>query len=267
MTDDSVLSMAVARALTENRGRNDKEGLGDAVAESLQEYYRRYPLTKGIGSMKHSCYGKGFTGWIERQDKKARRRATSNGGAMRIVPAGWLYPTLEETLWVAKLATERTHHSRRAVEAAQVTAASVFLARQGKGKQEICRYAEETYGYWIPEGEEALYRLQEENRSYRRRKRLRLQWEDLIQCDAKQTVERALFAFRHTVCFKDCIRTAVAIGGDSDTIACIAGGIAEAYYGEVPKDWRRAAEEVLYACGCFPEDIRLVMNFKKEAGI
>lgn len=183
--------------------------------------------------------------------------------AMRIVPVGWLYSSLEDTLRIAKIATERTHNSKEAIEGAQMIAAAVFMSRKGESKAAIKCYAEQTFGYRILEGEEGLEQLRENSRKYRRKKIASLKLGEFINCDTKLSVEEALFAFLHTSNFKDCIRTAVAIGGDSDTIACMSGGIAEAFYGDVPADWKYKAAGVLADGHCKMEDIEMVMNFRE----
>ena len=259
-TDDTVLSMAVANALIRHRDFKDEQLLGDKIAENLVKYYKRYPLKKWG---RNSCYGSGFAQWADKGDIHVYRTARSNGGAMRIVPVGWLYSSLEETLRVARIATERTHNAKEAVEGAQMVAAAVFMSRKGESKAAIKRYAEQTFGYKVLEGEERLEQLREDSRKYRRKKIAGFKLGEFINCDTKLSVEEALFAFFNTTNFKDCIRTAVAIGGDSDTIACMSGGIAEAFYGDVPADWKYKAGGVLVDGHCRTEDINMVMNFKK----
>lgn len=261
ITDDTVLSMAVANALLNAHDLTDERLLGDKIAENLVKYYKRYPLKKWG---RNSCYGSGFAKWADKGDIHVCRTAYSNGGAMRIVPVGWLYSSLEETLRIARIATERTHNSKEAIEGAQMIAAAVFMSRKGESKAAIKRYAEQTFGYRILEGEEGLEQLRENSRKYRRKKIASFKLGEFINCDTKLSVEEALFAFLHTSNFKDCIRTAVAIGGDSDTIACMSGGIAEAFYGDVPVDWKRRVKEILTDGHCKTEDVEMVMNFRKN---
>lgn len=255
-TDDSVLCMAVARALIQSQGEQDDTALGDAVATKLQEYSRIYPGKR---------YGGGFLKWAEQGDIRAVRKAKSNGGAMRATPIGWLYSSLPETLRVAKIATERTHNSREAIESAQMIAASVFLARRVKDKEVIRGYGEQKFGYTILRGRSGYEQLREESRRYRKERFRKLELKRLVNCGAKQSVEAALFAFLNTGDYEDCIRTAIAVGGDSDTIACMAGGIAEAFYGGVPVEWKYKAGGILAEWGCRPEDLDMVMNFGRYA--
>lgn len=260
-TDDSVLSMAVANALLHSSRTESDDVLGDKIAGKLQEYYRKYPL-KRLPPI-NSCYGVGFAKWAERGDIHKKGKSWSNGGAMRIVPVGWLYSTLEETLRIAKIATERTHNSQEAIAGAQMIAAAVFLARQNQGKEKIRQYAEQTFGYTILKGESGLNKLRDANKKYRQKKIAQFKFGKLVKSDTKSSVEEALFAFLNTSNFEECIRMAIAIGGDSDTIACMAGGIAEAFYGEVPMDWKYRAGGVLASCNCREEDLDMVMNFKR----
>ena len=141
-----------------------------------------------------------------------------NGSAMRVSAVGWFFDTLEETERVAKISAEITHNHPEGIKGAQATAAAIFLARTGKTKEEICAYIEQRFGYdlhktwayWHP-----IYG-----------------WEDSCQ----GTVPQAIICFLDSSDFEDAIRKAVALGGDSDTLACITGGIAEAFYGGVPKE-------------------------------
>lgn len=263
-TDDSVLCMAVARALIQSGNEQDDMALGDAIASKLQEYPRIYPCKRTI-LPGISSYGGGFLKWVEQGDIRAVRKAKSNGGAMRAAPIGWLYSSLSETLRVAKIATERTHNSREAIESAQMIAAAVFLARRVKDKNIIRRYGERNFGYTILRGRSGYEQLREESQRYRKEKIRKLELKRFVNCGAKHSVETALFAFLNTEDYEDCIRTAIAVGGDSDTIACMAGGIAEAFYGGVPAEWKYRAGGILAECGCKPDDLDMVMNFERYA--
>ena len=137
---------------------------------------------------------------------------------MRVSAVGWFFDTLEETERVAKISAEITHNHPEGIKGAQATAAAIWMARNGKTKEEICAYIEQAYGYdlhktwsyWHP-----IYG-----------------WEDSCQ----GTVPQALICFLDSTDFEDAIRKAVSLGGDSDTLACITGGVAEAFYGGVPKE-------------------------------
>lgn len=258
-TDDTAMTLALANVLCKHPNTSDEERLGEKIAQSYIDYYNNYPLeVAGVSS----CYGNGFARWAEAGDIHVKRKAMTNGGAMRISPVGWLYDTLEETKRVAKIATERTHDSKKAIEAAQMIAAAIYMVRRTKDKDIIKRYAERVYGYQILTGEDGLNVYREKSKKYRMEKISHFKLKEIINCDAKLSVEEALFAFLNTDNFKDCIVTAVAIGGDSDTIACMAGGIAEAYYG-IPGDWKEKAMKVLWECHCHSEDIEMIVTFDR----
>jgi ADP-ribosylglycohydrolase len=196
-TDDSVLTVALADAIL-----NDCD-----YAVKLKEYYRRYPLTG---------YGSSFASWAESAQSKAYN-SWGNGAAMRISPAGWAYPTLEETLIKAKGFTEVTHDHPEGIKGGCATAAAVFLARTGQSKAEIKQYIESTFGYDLD----------------RTLDQIRPGYAFDISCQG--TVPEAIIAFLESEGFEDAIRKAVSLGGDSDTLACITGGISQAFYGGVPE--------------------------------
>ena len=136
---------------------------------------------------------------------------------MRVSACGWFFDTLEETERVAAVSAAITHNHPEGIKGAQATAAAVFLARSGVSKEGILDYIERTYGYDLHKTWDYWHPV--------------YGWEDSCQ----GTVPQALIAFLDSSCFEDAIRKAVSLGGDSDTLACITGGIAEAYYKEIPK--------------------------------
>ena len=127
--------------------------------------------------------------------------------------AGWLVDTLDKTLEMAKVTAEVTHNHPEGIKGAQATAAAIFLARTGHSKPEIRQYVEQTFGY-------DLSRTCDE---------IRPGYRHVETC--QQTVPEAIIAFLESNSFEDALRNAVSLGGDSDTLACITGGIAEAFYG------------------------------------
>ena len=145
--------------------------------------------------------------------------------------AGWLFDTLDKTLEMAKVTAEVTHNHPEGIKGAQATAAVIFLARTGHSKPEIKQYVEQTFGY-------DLNRTCDE---------IRPTYHHVETC--QETVPEAIIAFLESVSFEDALRNAVSLGGDSDTLACITGGIAEAFYG-MPQELR---DETLKR---LPEDIR-----------
>ena len=222
-TDDSVMTMAVADWLLKDK-RHSYQGLEDIMIL----FAEKYPCPMG-------GYGGGVYTWLFESEglynfddrygsapyksKTGRHPYGSwgNGSAMRVSAVGWFFDTLEETERVAAISSAITHNHPEGIKGAQATAAAIWMARNGKNKEEIRDYIEKTYGYdlhktyayWHP-----IYH-----------------WESSCQ----GTVPQAIIAFLDSTDFEDAIRKAVSLGGDSDTLACITGGIAEAYYKEIPK--------------------------------
>ena len=201
-TDDSVMTFAVARALIQSRGRSDEE-IKETLIDSMKDLGQRYP-DAGYGGM--------FYRWVLGNDRRPYN-SFGNGSAMRVSSAGWLYETLEETLHAARLSAEVTHNHPEGIKGAQATAAAVFLARTGKSKKEIRDYITEEFGYDLDKTMDDIVS--------------KGHGEEICQV----SVPQALVCFLLSDSFIDTIRKSVSIGGDSDTIACIAGGIAEAFYG------------------------------------
>jgi ADP-ribosylglycohydrolase len=196
-TDDTVLTVAVADALMS----------GAQYAEKFKEYYRYYP---GAG------YGMFFHVWA-RSTVSQPYNSWGNGSAMRVSPVGWAFESLEEVLTEAKRSAEVTHNHPEGIKGAQAVAAAVFLARNGGSKEAIRGYVEETFGYGLGRP------LDDIRVSYR------------FDVSCQGSVPEAITAFLESTDFEDAVRKAISLGGDSDTLACMAGGIAEAFYGGVPE--------------------------------
>lgn len=195
-TDDTVMTVAVAKWLLEG---------GDLV-KTMQEYGRKYP---------NAGYGQRFAFWLASPNPEPYN-SWGNGSAMRVSPVGWAFETLEETLDVAKQTAEVSHNHPEGIKGAQATAACVFLARKGYKKREIREYIERTFGYDLKRSCDKIrpeYRYDE---------------------SCQGSVPESIICFLESYYFESCIRLAVSLGGDADTMAAIAGGIAEAYYGSVP---------------------------------
>lgn len=256
-TDDSALTLAVARALISNIGETDMAILEQKVAEQLQEYYYRYPLKRyaGIGS----SYGKGFRKWVH-EDIEKSREAKTNGATMRVAPVGWLYSTMQETLRVAEATVVRTHNSKESIASAQAVAAVIFLARHTKDKEFIKKFVEEKFGYKLITTKKEIEDIRKRSKQHRNKNRLN---GNMIDCDAYRSAVHAITAFLKGESFEDCIRLAISLGGDSDTIASMAGAMAEAYYG-VPVEWKHRAMTILKKEGCYEEDITLISDFRKK---
>ena len=206
-TDDTVLTIAVADALL-----NEKN-----YARTIWEYGRRY---SGRG------FGGRFRKWLKLDDMMPYG-SYGNGSAMRVSAVGYAYNDIEKVLGVAKQTAEVTHNHPEGIKGAQATAATVFLARQGKTKEEIKRYIESTFEYNLD------FTLDE----------IRATYDFDVSCQG--SVPQSIVAFLESTNFESAIRLAISIGGDSDTIACIAGGIAAAYYKEIPLEMVEFAESKL----------------------
>lgn len=228
-TDDSVMTIAVAEALMESAGQSDDE-IKAALIYSMQRWGRKYPNAGYCGM---------FSRWLREKDPQPYN-SFGNGSAMRVSSAGWLFDTLEETRHMARLTAEVTHNHPEGIKGAEATASAIFLARTGKSKDEIHDYIIKEFGY-------DLSRTCDE---------IRPTYHHVETC--QQTVPEAITASLDGLDFEDVIRTAVSLGGDCDTLTCIAGSIAEAYYG-VPDDLRKECIKRL------PKDMtEVLLDFEKR---
>lgn len=225
-TDDTVMTIAVAEALLDSQFRED-EDIRQALIQSMRKWGRKYP---------HAGYGGRFRHWL-RSDDPQPYGSYGNGSAMRVSAAGWLFDTLEETRHMARLTAEVTHNHPEGIKGAEATACAIFLARTGSGKEEIRDFIIREFGY-------DLSRSCDE---------IRPTYYHVESC--QKTVPEAITAFLEGTDFEDVIRTAVSLGGDCDTLTCIAGSIAEAFYG-VPAILEaecrsRLPEDMVYVLGRF----------------
>ena len=218
-TDDTVMTIAVAVGLI--AGQGDAQKTFAEAQHEMRRWGRAYP-DAGYGGM--------FRRWLHAEHPQPYG-SFGNGSAMRVAAAGWLFDTLDKTLEMAKVTAEITHNHPEGIKGAQATAAVIFLARTGHSKPEIKQYVGQTFGY-------DLNRTCDE---------IRPTYHHVETC--QETVPEAIIAFLESVSFEDALRNAVSLGGDSDTLACITGGIAEAFYG-MPQELR---DETLKR---LPEDIR-----------
>ena len=201
-TDDTVMTVAVAEALLENAEQSDYI-ISDAIIQSMQKWGKKYP---------YAGYGVRFRQWLQASNP-APYGSYGNGSAMRVSSAGWLYTTIEETRRIARMTAYVTHNHPEGIKGAEATASAIFLARTGYSKDKIKEYI-------VREFEYDLSRTCEE---------IRPTYRHIESC--QKTVPEAITAFLEGHNFEDVIRTAVSLGGDCDTLACIAGSIAEAFYG------------------------------------
>lgn len=210
-TDDSVMTVAVADALLEREGQEDDEAFKKRLVEKLH-YHGRKRMNAGYGTLLYR--------WL-RDGSTEPYNSWGNGSAVRVAPVGWVADSLEEAERIAKLTAEITHNHPEGIKGAQAVAAAIWMARNGKNKEEIREYIEKKY---YP------------NAFQRRLDEIRPEYEFDVSC--RGTVPVALEAFYESVSFEDTLRNAVSVGGDSDTLTGITAGIAEAYYG-IPEPIRR----------------------------
>ena len=220
-TDDSVMTIAVAETLMDTLGRSDDE-IRAALVASMQKWGKRYP---------YAGYGGMFSRWLH-TERPEPYGSFGNGSAMRVSSAGWLFHTLEDTRHMARLTAEVTHNHPEGIKGAEAIASAIFLARNGGTKDEIRDYIVKEFGY-------DLSRTCDE---------IRPKYHHVESC--QETVPEAIIAFLEGKDFEDVIRTAVSLGGDCDTLTCIAGGMAEAFYGipaEMEKECRKRLPEDMLA--------------------
>ncbi len=206
-TDDTVLTVAIADAIL----------TGKPYVDSVRRLGRRYP---------HAGYGGSFIHWLHTPDA-GPYNSWGNGSAMRVSPVGFAFTTEEEVLAQANATAEITHNHPEGIKGAQATALAVFLARTGSDKETIRSRIIDQFAYDLDRTVEDIrpaYRFD-------------------ISCQG--TVPAALVAFLDSESYEDAVRNAISLGGDSDTLACITGGIAEAFYGDIPEGVFTKVKELL----------------------
>lgn len=202
-TDDTVLTVAVADWVLH----------GGDLAVLLKDYYRRYP---GAG------FGGDFRRWAA-SEESGPYGSWGNGSAMRVGPVAWACDTAAEVLHRAEESARVTHDHPEGIKGAQATALATFLARSGAAKWEIRDEVERRFGY------DLSARLDDIRPSF------------AFDSSCRGTVPPAIVAFLESADYEHAVRLAVSLGGDCDTLACIAGGIAAAAYGGVPGPIRAEA--------------------------
>jgi ADP-ribosylglycohydrolase len=195
-TDDTVLTVAVAQAVREAAG----------FEQALRVWGRRYP---------NAGYGAWFRQWLFRSEP-APYNSFGNGAAMRVSPIGWAFDDLDDVLEQAEASAFVTHDHPEGIKGAQAVAAAVFVARTRRDKRAVIDLLEQRFGYDCSAPLSA--------------------WSDSggVGPTCQETVPAAGAVFLRSRGYEDAVRNAVAIGGDADTLACIAGAITEAYEGGVP---------------------------------
>jgi len=212
-TDDSIMTLAVGKALVESK--NDWSDLGEQAVRCMQEVGRPYP---------RCGYGGRFWDWMY-SDHPKPYNSFGNGAAMRVSACGFVARSLEEAKALSKAVTEVTHNHPEGLKGAEATVVAIYMARTGSTIEEIRDVIDQEY-YPID------FTLDEIRDTY------------AFNETCQDTVPQALEAFFESNSFEDAIRNAISVGGDSDTLAAITGGIAEAYYG-VPADLKEKAKTFL----------------------
>ena len=209
-TDDSAMTLAVAKAFMDTGLDASEEKLTASLFRVLPEVGRKYP---------DSGYGGRFFGWIMFDDP-APYNSFGNGSVMRVSSVAWLYDDMDAVRRAARISAAVSHNHPEGIKGAESVACAIFLARTGHSKAEIKDYIEREFEYDLSRTCDEIrpgYRMDE---------------------TCQGSVPEAIIAFLEGMDFEDVIRTAVSLGGDSDTIACIAGSIAEGFYG-VPEDLKQ----------------------------
>jgi ADP-ribosylglycohydrolase len=196
-TDDTVLTVAVAIAILGDRN----------FAESIKRFAQRHP---------RAGYGGSFRKWMWTIEN-APYNSFGNGSAMRVSPVGFAFDTVDDVLLYAKRSAEVTHNHPEGIKGAQATALAVFMARNGETKAAIRDEIIDRFGYDL----------------HRSLDNIRPDYRFDVSCQG--SVPEAIIAFLESSSYLDAVKNAISLGGDADTMACIAGGIAQAYYRQIPE--------------------------------
>jgi ADP-ribosylglycohydrolase len=206
-TDDTVLTVAIADAILSK----------SSYVESVKRIGRRYPA---------AGYGGSFIRWLHSDDFMPYN-SWGNGSAMRVSPVGFAFSTEDEVLRHARMTAEITHNHPEGIKGAEATALAVYLARTGHDKETIRTRIQTLFDYDLD----------------RTVNEIRPCYSFDVSCQG--TVPEAIIAFLDSESYEDAVRNAISLGGDSDTLACITGGVAEAFYGSVPGEIRGKVKELL----------------------
>ena len=209
ITDDSVMTLALARAILNSAGRRDE--LGKEAVRCMQAFGRRWA---------RGCYGGSFSRWLL-SDEPRPYGSWGNGSAMRVSACAWAGQSLEDALDMARTVTEVTHDHPEGIKGALAVTAVIWLARHGSNKAEIREHVEANY-YRLD------FTLDEIRPSYS------------FDVSCQGSVPQAIEAFLEAESFEDAVRNAISLGGDNDTIGAMAGSMAEAFYG-IPSNIRERA--------------------------
>ena len=224
-TDDTVMTIAVANVFLNDSLLMNEDVIRQSLIESMHKYGKLFP---------NAGYGGRFGMWLF-LDGTEPYNSWGNGSAMRVSSVAWLFDDLGMVRLMARLSAEVTHNHPEGIKGAEATASAIFLARTGRSKAEIKRYIENEFGY-------DLSRTCDE---------IRPSYHHVESC--QETVPEAITAFLEGESFEDVIRTAVSLGGDCDTLTCIAGSIAEGFYG--------VSEQLKQEClNRLPDELKTVLE-------
>ena len=212
ITDDSILTVAVANAILTNMG--------------YEENLKKFGLDEidyGVDKYGRSRFGKNFTSWIKGESDQ---HSYGNGCAMRVSPVGLAFDTLQETLIQAEKSAKPTHDMPDCIKLTRATAGAIFLARNGKTKKEIKKFVEQEIGF------ELNFNINDLRHHY------------IFSAKAINSIPQALFCFLKSKSFEDCLKLTISIGGDADTTAAISCAIAAAFYG-IPQTFLNEVKKYL----------------------
>lgn len=199
-TDDTILTLAVAEGIV--NGYKNKDKTYNEIKKSIKEYVKTYP---------NATYGYNFLKWVNNDDSEPYN-SFGNGSAMRVSSVAWVYNSLKEIQEFAEITAKITHNHPEGIKGAVATASAIFLARQNESKENIKQYITENFRYELNNTCD------------------KIRPDHTFNTSCQETVPESIIAFLEGNSFEDVLRLAVSLGGDSDTIAAIAGSIAEAYY-------------------------------------
>lgn len=210
-TDDTVMTTAVCKAILENNSeitRTQIKSRGYEYAVRYKQYYSYFP---------YAGYGMMFAKWAENHSMRVQK-SYGNGGAMRAVPIGYAYNSEEQVLLQAEASCYYTHNCKEAIHGTQAVAMAVFMARNGETKNSIREYLTKKFRYDLD------YTIEYIKPDYS------------FNSSTNYSIPPSIVAFLDSHDYESAVRNAVSLGGDADTMACIAGGIAEAFYKDIPAE-------------------------------
>jgi ADP-ribosylglycohydrolase len=232
-TDDTVMTVAVARGLQRAGVNASEEIIKRNCIQSMQQLGREYP---------NAGYGSSFIFWLDEEDPEPYN-SYGNGSAMRVSAAGWMYDDLERTKEVARWTAEISHNHPEGIKGAEATAAAIYMLRNGWTKERMKAHIEGEYGYDLSKTCDELRPLHAH----------------IENC--MDSMPKAFAALMEGTSYEDVVRNAVSLGGDTDTLAAIAGSMAEAYYG-IPESIRKKAITQYLP----PEFWQIINAFETEYG-